>query len=423
MFSERQEFLRNSYPLIIEKVKAPALYKKYLHCWNNTLFYRNIALDIHSGSQLYLAGSGKASVLMAESLIKYLPQSIKGSLFISPQEAPGSQFKVLKGNHPIPGEDSLKAGKTMYNFLKSLRQDDTLIYFLSGGSSALFELPLNNIQVDDLKNFTETCLSSGANIHEINTLRSSISAVKGGKLASLSKAKVYVFVLSDVMGNDLSIIGSGPFYSHTKVRSTQEIIKKYKLEDKLNSNLLNTLSKNIPALDHRPVPHFLIGTNMELLEAAEQVCLDANIKAVTFPESLFGEAKESGKMIAQMIKTYSSSKPACLIFGGENTVTLHSSPGKGGRAQELALSVLTELQDSYKYDLLSAGSDGIDGIGGAAGVVINQNTFLNAQELVLSPSEYLQSHDSYNFFKKCDALIEVGYTGTNVGDIVMAMIS
>ncbi|MFA6618617.1 MAG: DUF4147 domain-containing protein [Candidatus Neomarinimicrobiota bacterium] len=422
MFSEGQKFLRKSYPKIIEKVKAPALYKKYLHLWNNTLFYRNTALDIHPQTKLYLAGSGKASLLMAESLMEYLALPIQASLFISPLDAPQSQFTVLKGNHPVPGEDSLKAGKKMYNFLKDLKDSDTLIYFLSGGSSALFEFPLDNITLNDLKILNKSCLASGANIHEINTLRSAISAVKGGKLASLCKAKIYVFVLSDVMGNDLSIIGSGPFYSRKNALSSQHIIKKYQLAKKLSPNVLKLLSQDISQDNHPAVPHFLIGTNMELLEAAEELCMNANIKAIIYPETLFGEAKESGEMIAQMIKIYKSSKPVCLIFGGENTVSLNTSPGQGGRAQELALSVLNELQDTCEYALLAAGSDGIDGVGGAAGAIVDQDTFLKAQELDLSPSDYLKVHDSYNFFKKCDALIEVGYTGTNVGDIVIAII-
>lgn len=423
MFSEGQKFLKESYPRIIEAVKAPALYKKYLHRWDNTLFYRNTPLDIHSSTNLYLAGSGKASLSMGESVLEYLPVEVKGSLFISTQEAPQSQLNVLSGNHPIPGKDSLKAGKSMYQFIRDLDSDDTLIYFLSGGSSAMFEFPLENIQLNDFKALTQTCLSCGATIHEINTLRSLISAVKGGKLASLCKAKVYVFVLSDVMGNDLSIIGSGPFYSELNARSPQHIIQKYKLENQLSSNILALLSHTSPTIDHCSIPHYLIGSNMDLLEAAEIRCLDVGIKPLTFPASLMGEAKECGKMIADMIRHYKSEKPACLIFGGETTVTLNSTSGKGGRSQELALSVLCELQDTCNYALLSAGSDGIDGVGGAAGVIINQTTYIKAQELGLSTIEYLAKHDSYHFFKQCNSLIECGYTGTNVGDIVMAIIN
>ncbi len=420
MLSQGQKLLKQIYFDIIEEVKAPALYKKYLHRWEDTLFYRNTPLEIQ-GKKVFLAGSGKASLGMAEAVLEYLPAEVYDSLFITPKEAPESPFNTIMGDHPIPGNNSLEAGINMKRFLTSLTKNDTLLYFLSGGSSAMFELPIKGIDLNDMRELTATCLASGADIHEINTLRSSLSLVKGGKLTNLCKATIYIFVLSDVMGNDLSIIGSGPFYTAGHLHNINDIIIKYNLDSSINTNTLYHLKNAETHANSRSVSHFLIGTNMELLQAAETACFDHNIKPITFPESLRGEARESGKMIADMIKKYNSGTPVAFIFGGENTVTLNDSPGKGGRTQELALSVLNELKDECKYSLLAAGSDGMDGMGGAAGAVICSETYQIIQEKDLSIQEYLDRHDSYGIFKECNALIECGYTGTNVADIVVAI--
>ena len=149
---------------------------------------------------------------MGTAFLKYLPRKHDKSLFISPIEAPGAPFEVILGNHPIPGENSLEAGYNMLKLISSLTEEDTLIYFLSGGSSALMELPVEELTMDDLISATDIFLSRGLDIHEINTLRAAFSQIKAGKLASICKAKCYVFVLSDVMGNDMATIGSGPFY-------------------------------------------------------------------------------------------------------------------------------------------------------------------------------------------------------------------
>ena len=150
--------------------------------------------------------------------------------------------------------------------------------------------------------------------------------------------------------------------------------------------------------------------------------MDHGIKPLSFPESLFGEARQAGKMIADMIKFYSGPKPVCMIFGGETTVTLNASPGQGGRSQELALSALEVLKDMKGVTLLAAGSDGMDGVGGAAGAIVNAETYRKALELGLSIPEYLDRHDSYHFHDQCGSLITTGHSGTNVGDVVLALI-
>lgn len=423
MLTDPKEFLIKAFQGIISNVKADALFKKYLHLFENTLYYRNTPLNIDLKGKLVLAGSGKASLDMGKALLGYLPGNVDKSLFISPIEVPEAPFTQILGDHPVPRANSLKAGKNMLELISSLNKEDTLIYLLSGGSSALMELPADGLTMTDLKVATEVFLSKGMNIHDINTLRAALSEVKAGKLASMCKARCYVFVLSDVMGNDMSTIGSGPFYrtnsNPVKIRS---IVVKYDLKKHLSQNLLNALL-SYEASETKEIPHYLIGSNMDLMQAAETACFDAAVKPLSFPESLFGEAQQNGKMIADMLKLYSGEKPACMIFGGETTVTLNDNPGLGGRAQELALSVLQELKDTPGIYLLSAGSDGMDGAGGAAGAIISAETHHKSQELGLSIEKYLEEHDSYHFHEQCDSLITTGYSGTNVGDVVLALIT
>jgi hydroxypyruvate reductase/glycerate 2-kinase len=423
MPSKEKEFLNNTYHKIIDAVQPDALYKKYLHVFDNTLYYRNTLIDLETSGKLVLAGSGKASLSMGKAILPYLKRKPDNSLFISPSEPSDTPFTVMQGNHPIPDKKSLTAGICMFKLIDSLTENDTLIYFLSGGSSSLLEYPVPGISLEDIQKSTESFLSLGMSINEINILRGAMSQIKAGKLAKICKAKSYIFVLSDVMGNDLSVIGSGPFYK-TPVEQNiiEDLIAKYKLEDCLPEHLIEILNTYKPLSDIHNITHYLIGSNMDLFEAVELICFDQNIRPLSFPESLFGEAKQTGKMIADMIKLYTGPKPICMIFGGETTVTLNKNPGKGGRSQELALSVLAELQDTPGITLLSAGSDGMDGVGGATGAIVSAHTYKKAQELNLCIEKYLEKHDSYHFHKKCESLIEIGYTGTNVGDVVLALI-
>jgi hydroxypyruvate reductase/glycerate 2-kinase len=423
MVADPKDILINAYHSIVNEVKAGALFRKYLHMFNDTLYFRNTVIDTRPKGSLVLAGSGKASLAMGTAFLNFCPHPWDKSLFISPSKPSESPFYHIRGDHPLPEKNSLEAGKSMYELISSLSEDDTLIYFLSGGSSALMEYPVDGLSIDSISVLTDTLLAKGLDIREINTLRPALSRVKGGQLANLCKANCYVFVLSDVMGNDLSMIGSGPFDQTAADRDKiREIINTYELETVLSPDIIEKLL-GFEKTEVPKIPHFLIGSNMDMMQAAETACFDAGIKPLVFPESLFDEARENGKMIADMIRLYEGETPVCMIFGGECTVTLNEQPGLGGRSQELALSALEELKDKPGIYLLAAGSDGIDGVGGAAGAIVSSNTYQKAEQLGLSIQSYLDKHDSYHFHQQCGSLIITGYSGTNVGDIVMALIS
>jgi len=421
---KEKEFLINAYHKIIDAVQANALYQKYLHVFDHTLYYKNTPIDLDTPGRLIFAGSGKASLSMGKAILPYLSRKPDKSLFISPSEPSGALFTVMQGNHPVPGKKSHTAGIRMLELIDSLTKNDTLVYFLSGGSSSLLEFPETGISLKDVQKVTKALLSCGMSINEINVLRGALSQVKAGKLAQRCKAKCHIFVLSDVTGNELSVIGSGPFYkSNIDQDKIHSLIKKYQLENVLPSHIIDIFKGYGPAVNIDNIPHYLVGSNMDLLEAAELICFDEGIRPLSFPESLFGEANQAGKMIADMLKYYSGQKPTCMIFGGETTVTLNETPGKGGRSQELALSVLSELQDTPGMTLLSAGSDGIDGVGGAAGAIVDTDTYKTARSLSLSIPKHLENHDSFHFHKQCGSLLITGYSGTNVGDVVMALIT
>jgi len=421
----QKKFLKRLFLHAIQEVQPEALFRKYLHVYDNTLYYRNTPLEMQNKGRLVLAGSGKASQSMAQAILPYLPLKPHLSLLITREGKNDLLFDTCPGNHPLPASESLIAGHRMRDFLNGLEEEDTLIYLLSGGSSAMMELPLPGLTLQDLQSANRVFLESGMDIREINILRSRLSQVKGGKLAALCKARIYVFVLSDVMGNDFSTIGSGPFYpADISDSAVRELIAAHELEQSLPRHLIAALKTNNeqPPGRHAVLPHFLIGSNMDLLEAADAFLNKKNFPVRTFPESLYGEARKAGAMIAEMICKEEGAKPSFLLFGGETTVSLNEKPGKGGRSQEIALSALSELRNSRNYCLLCAGSDGIDGNSDAAGALIDRHSYRKAQELGLLPENFLAEHDSYRFHQYCGTLLFTGPTGTNVADIVIALI-
>jgi glycerate 2-kinase len=277
--------------------------------------------------------------------------------------------------------------------------------------------------MEELQEASRLFLARGLNIREINVLRGCLSQLKAGKLAALCRAKVRVLVLSDVLGNDFGVIGSGPFSrAPGSPENAKRIMRKYRLDKDLPAHVTSRILRADTGNSHlRDVPHYLIGSNIDLLEAAEAFFRERGIPIQTFPESLSGEARAAAEMIAAMIRYNRAAKPGVMLFGGETTVSLNKNPGLGGRSQEMALAVLADLKDYPGYALLCAGSDGIDGNTDAAGALVDRQTFLKAQATGLSPEVYLQRHDSYHFHQQCGSLIVTGPSGTNVADIAMVV--
>ena len=396
----------------IKEVKPENLIKNQIKFSKNILQIKNHSINLKKIKKIYVCGSGKASYGMGVALLDILGDKLSGGVIISPvKHEKIKNIKILKGSHPIPDENSLKSTEILCNFLKKLDKDDFLIYLLSGGSSALLEMLPEDVSLDELKNLTEIMLKSGMTIEEINSLRKRISLVKGGKLLNYIKCDGICIVLSDVIGDDLRYIGSGPLFPEKDDFEPQKILEKYNIEDKIPEKIKKYFVKS-HNVQKRKFPHFIIGSNLDFLKAIKKLLKEkANIEADILTTFLKGEAREVAKVIVSIGKFLK--KP--LIFGGETTVTVKGD-GKGGRNQEIVLSALLELQYEKNFIFASIASDGIDGNTNAAGAIIDKNTIKKVNNLNLEILEYLNRNDSYNFFQQTEDLIITGITGTNVLD-------
>ncbi len=394
-----------------------------------------IEKDIYSlKNGFYVFGSGKASVEMAKTIESMAFDLIIDGVVISNYTEELDKITVLEGSHPVPTEKTINATKKLIEKFKSLKEDDFFIYLLSGGSSSLLEIPISPISIQDLQETTQLLLKKSVPIDEINVIRKHISQVKGGRLARLTKAKGIVLVISDVIGDDLKVIGSAPLYmDNSTYKDAYNILVKYDLWDKVPLSVKEVIQKGLqgqiedtPKKPPSNIKHYIIANNFKALSYAKKKAQELGFEAKILTSSLHGEAREVAKAIMSIGREIKSSSnpfppPVCLISGGETTVNVTGN-GKGGRNQEMALSALKELKDLDSVVFLSAGTDGIDGNSDADGAIVDINSYYKAQKLGLDVDTYLKNNDSYNFFKKTGDLIITGKTGTNVMDIQILLI-
>jgi hydroxypyruvate reductase len=380
--------------------------------------------------KVYGLGIGKASIPMLTALAEAYPLS--GALAISKHASrlDRSPFPVLLGGHPVPNLDSLRAGEAALQFVSALRSDDTLVCLISGGGSALMTAPC--IPLEDLQTLTSLLLSSGARIDEINTLRRHLDRVKGGGLARATQARVISLILSDVIGNPLEAIASGPtFPNPTTAEDALKILEKYfsgfTTDTQRHTEALNSVTHwlrgagrlELANHDFSRVQNIIIGDNKLAAQAAMEQARREGFGAEILTNELQGEAREVGRMLAQRLKDEISkrNRPFCLIAGGETTVTLRGN-GKGGRNQELALAAVEELQGVESAMLIALATDGEDGPTDAAGAVVTGETCQRGERLGLDAAGYLSRNDAYRYFEALGDLIRSGPSGTNVNDLV-----
>jgi hydroxypyruvate reductase len=395
---------------------------------------------------VYGLGIGKASIPMLTALAESYPLS--GALAISKHVSDSnlSLFPVILGGHPVPNANSLRAGQKALDFVSSLNEDDTLVCLISGGGSALMTAPHQGISLEDMQNLTSLLLSCGARIDEINTLRRSLDRVKGGGLANATKAKVISLILSDVIGNPLEAIASGPTYPNpTTNEDALAVLRKYGIEERVPKSITLSLrdaerqsnphnSEEIPSpcgiTSRRLLPYghgvaslevtnIIVGDNKLAAQAALEQAQLEGFDAEILTNELQGEAREVGVMLARKLRdeTTKRKRPFCLIAGGETTVTLKGN-GKGGRNQELALSAVNELKELENLILISLATDGEDGPTDAAGAVVTGRTARRAESPALDVADYLSRNDAYRYFDALGDLIRTGPSGTNVNDLM-----
>jgi glycerate 2-kinase len=389
----------------------------------------NIKLPNHN--HLYLLGIGKAAEPMTMSVIDSYNDYTKALIVtkFSNKQNPLSfsrqtdkKITILVGDHPIPDQQSLTAGTAITNFISQVQEDDLLICLISGGGSSLVVAPRNGISLKDTQYITSVMLNNGANIEEMNLIRCQLDHLKGGGLAEATKGKILSLILSDVISDDLSMIASGPTVPNMiSISLLNKILDRYGITNLISKTKLDIIrSRKIfqnSNISH--VKNLLVANNKSAANSARDQAMMEGFFTKVINTNLAGEASTVGRQLAEFLKDAknSSSRPFCLISGGETTVTIKGS-GKGGRNQELALSTVDILKGVNNAMLVALATDGNDGPTDAAGAVVVGNTYSRAKKLGMSTSDYLARNDSYSFFESLDDLLKPGYTGTNVNDLI-----
>lgn len=373
--------------------------------------------------QVFGLAIGKAALPMMDALARRIPLSggLAVTKFASGQRR--ESYTVLEGGHPVPDARSVAAGDRVMEFVSSLKEEDTLVCLISGGGSALVTAP--HVPLKALQELTSLLLSSGAPIDEVNTLRRHLDRIKGGGLTCATKAKIISLILSDVIGNPLEAIASGPTAPDPTTKGEAlQILDKYDLTKDVPLIILQSLLSSSETLKpddpiSARVQNMIIGDNKLAARAAWEQSEREGFHAEILTNELQGEAGEVGRELAHRLRAENETRarPFCLIAGGETTVTIEGE-GKGGRNQELALAAVEELSGLQDVMLVALATDGDDGPTDAAGAVATGESARRAQALGLNAADYLSRNDAYPFFDALGDLLKTGPTGTNVNDLI-----
>ncbi|HKI47075.1 MAG TPA: DUF4147 domain-containing protein [Balneolales bacterium] len=391
-------------------------------------------------SRIWVAGSGKAAGEMAAALSEILGKNIEDGLIICPHKTNfrDRRIQAFETSHPLPDIDSVTAGYEMRDFARSIPDGDTLIYVMSGGSSALMCIPEGDLEIEDITETNRLLLECGADIHEINTIRKHLSGIKGGKLAErMNRIHLINLIISDVTGNNLADIGSGPTVpDDTPCSKAIQILKYYNIWEKVPKPVYEHLRrKNIveskAGYTRRPIKaridSFLLASAEHLADQTVRLAKEKGYNPWFSGEVYQGNVRHvardiSSTAIQVLSKNKPVEKPAALIFVGESTVQL-TGEGLGGRNQELALTAAISIEGQHHITVLSAGTDGRDGPTDAAGAICTSNTALLARKKEVEPEKYLQNNDSYHFFEQLDGLLKTGATGNNLMDLQIVLVN
>ena len=372
--------------------------------------------------RVFLIAAGKAAPRMAQAALSVLNVPVESGIVISKYghfEGPIEGLQCFEAGHPVPDENSVTAGEAALKLTADLQEADTVLFLLSGGGSALFEKPL--IPLAELQDITAQLLACGADIVEINTIRKRLSAVKGGKFAAhCAPAKIEAIILSDILGDPLDMIASGPVSPDTaSCDDALAIVKKYglRLSEEAKTCLQTETPKMLSNVNAR-----VVGSVRELCRAAGEACRSMGYEPVFLTDQLNGEAREAGRFMASVLRSHAGDgKKIAFLAGGETVVHL-TGKGLGGRNQELALAACEGLRGLKNAALLSIGSDGTDGPTDAAGGYTDGDSYNELAEKGLRLYDVLQNNDAYHALKAVDGLIVTGPTGTNVNDVCIGLV-
>jgi glycerate 2-kinase len=398
------------------------------------------SIDLDRIDKLYLVGAGKASAAMAAAVEVLLRDRISaGRICVKyGHDAPLEHCQLYEAAHPVPDSRGSEAAEAILELAGQASSRDLVICLISGGGSALLPLPLPGLSLADKQATTRLLLASGATIHEVNTIRKHLSAIKGGRLAkAAAPARVISLLLSDVVGDDLDVIASGPTVPDSSTYADcLKVLERRHLLDKIPATVRQTVERGAagkiadtpsagdPAFER--VTNLVVGSNQDALAAARITARKLGYSPLILTSRLEGEARDAARFLAQILTEVRHSgnpmaPPICLLSAGETTVTL-SGNGKGGRNTELALAAAKYLARVPHTVLLSGGTDGNDGPTDAAGAIVDGDTLARATAKYLDPVEALANNDSYSLLAATGDLLITGPTRTNVMDLQVGLV-
>ncbi|MFC2054866.1 glycerate kinase [Chloroflexota bacterium] len=438
----------------IQAVEPGAAVAQYIRLENERLIISEQIYNLNKYQRIFLIGAGKAGAPMAGTAAEILGPRLNASIIIVKEGHTDSDIlhdadygktinahapkhtrmlRILEACHPLPDQRGVTAAQQIEELLASTQPDDLVICLISGGGSALLVSPSPGITLDHMQELTASLLTCGANINEINTLRKHLDRVKGGGLAGMAApAAVATLILSDVVGDPLDVIASGPTVPDPSTyEQAYQILEKYDLLDRVPRSITTRLEEGQRGeLPETPKPgdpvfervqNVIIGSNIQAARAAVSQAQKEGLHTLLLTTWLQGEARQAGRFLAaigRQINAYNQPvvRPACVVAGGETTVTIKGN-GLGGRNQEMALGALSELAGLPDSALITLATDGGDGPTDAAGAVVTGETRYLAHQMGLNPDDFLVRNDAYNFFEPLGDLLKPGPTYTNVNDL------
>jgi glycerate 2-kinase len=396
--------------------------------------------DLDAFEHIYVVGAGKAGALMVQGIESLLGERISGGIVMVKYDhvLPTEKIELRQAGHPMPDQNGVEGTGQLLELVRRAKADDLIICLLSGGGSALLLKPAEGIALSEKQTVTGLLLRSGAAIHEINTIRKHLSSVKGGQLARIAHpATLISLVLSDVIGDPLDVISSGPtFPDSSTFQDSLKILQKYSITRHLPISVREFLEHGAEGrIPETPKPddpvfekthHLIVANNTLALQAAADKAKTLGYDTMILSGMIEGETQEAAKVHASILKEILHSAnplypPACVISGGETTVTVNGN-GLGGRNQEFVLAGAIQIAGLSNVVIFSAGSDGTDGPTDAAGAIADGNTVFRAAEQTLDPEQYLRNNDSYHFFQGLNDLVKTGPTNTNVMDLRILLV-
>lgn len=438
--SQLRRFALKIFRAALDAADPVAAVLRHVCVSQDTLIVGRRRYRLDSFRNIYVVGAGKASAAMAQAVEKLLGRRITGGLINVKygHTGPLRRIELNECGHPVPDEAGVRGARRIAALLESAGKDDLVLCLISGGGSALLPSPAPPLTLAQKQEATRLLLACGANIHEINALRKHISTLKGGQLARLAQpATVISLLLSDVIGDDLDVIASGPTAPDASTFATaRAVLEKYDLLDKVPAAVRERIEQGVAGqIEETPksgdpifqrVQNLVVGSNALAVEAAAAKARDLGLRPLILSTRIEGETREIARMHAAIAKEALLSSrpvrpPACLISGGETTVTIRGD-GLGGRNQEFVLAAALDLAGYRGVVVLSGGTDGTDGPTDAAGALADGSTVARAEALGLRPQEFLARNDSYRFFDALGDLLKTGPTKTNVMDVRLLLI-